>query len=48
MSAVAIAMYNGNLLDNVLGFLAKYFRNLLCNCICARNTKIGFNGIVLR
>ena len=47
MSAVAIAMYNGNLLDNVLGFLTKYFRNLLCNGIRTGNTEVRFNRIII-
>ena len=47
MSAISVAMDNGNLLYNVLRLLAKYIRNLLCNGIRTGDTEVCFNCIIL-
>ena len=47
MIAVAVAMDNGNLLDNVLSFLPENIGDLLCHCIRSGNTKICFYRIIL-
>lgn len=47
MIAVTVAMNNGNLLNNVLGFLTENIGNLLCHSVRSGNTEVSLYGIIL-